>query len=69
MRDLILLLPELVLVGMALALILAARHVQRARSAAAWVIIAVVAALCSLWVFSGEGPKTGFGGTISGDGY
>ena len=32
--DLILLLPELVLVGVALALILVARHVQRARSAA-----------------------------------
>ena len=40
MTDLILLLPELALVSVALALILGARHVQRARSAAAWVIIA-----------------------------
>lgn len=54
---------------MALALILIARHVQRARSAAAWVIIAVVAAMYSGWVFSSGGPKTGFGGTIAGDGY
>jgi NADH-quinone oxidoreductase subunit N len=67
--DLTLLLPELVLVGMALALILVARHVQRARSAAIWVVIAAVAAIFSSWAFSGDGPRTGFGGTIAGDGY
>jgi len=67
--DLILLLPELVLVGMALALILLARHVQRARSAAIGVILAALAAIYSGWAFSGKGPTMGFGGTIAGDGY
>jgi NADH-quinone oxidoreductase subunit N len=67
--DLILLFPELVLVAMALALILIARHVQRAQSAASWVVIAAVVAMCSGWAFPWEGPRTGFGGTIAGDGY
>ncbi|MGH9632815.1 MAG: NADH-quinone oxidoreductase subunit N [Bryobacteraceae bacterium] len=69
MTDVILLLPELVLVGMALALILVARRVQRARSAAIWIVIAAVAAVFSSLVFSGERPRTGLGGTIAGDGY
>lgn len=69
MTDLILLLPELVLVGMALALILIARHVKRAQSAAAWVVIAAVAAIYCGWAFSVEGLAIGFGGTIAGDGY
>ena len=69
MSDLILLLPEMVLVGMALALILIARRVHRARSAAVGVVIAVVAAVCSVWAVSGEGHRSGFGGTIVGDGY
>jgi NADH-quinone oxidoreductase subunit N len=68
-RDLILLLPELVLIGMALALILVARHVERARSAAACVIVAVVVAMYCGWAFSPSGPRIGFGGTIVGDGY
>ena len=69
MTDLLIVLPELVLVGMALALILIARHVQRARSAATWVVIAAIAAICSGWAFSLDGPRTGFGGTIAADGY
>lgn len=69
MTDLVLLLPELVLVSMALALILIARHVKRAQSAAAWVVIAAAAAIYSGWAFTMEGPKIGFGGTIAGDGY
>ena len=69
MRDLILLLPELVLVVMALVLIVIARRVQRTQSVAIWVVIAAAAAICSGWAFAGEGPRTGFGGTIAGDGY
>jgi NADH-quinone oxidoreductase subunit N len=68
--DLRLLVPELVLVGMALALILVARHVKRPQFAAASVVVAAAAAAASsVWIFSLEGPKTGFGGTIAGDGY
>lgn len=69
MSDLILLLPEIVLVFWAVALILLARHVRRARSAAAGVVIAAIAAIGVGWVFSGDGPPTAFDGTIAGDGY
>jgi NADH-quinone oxidoreductase subunit N len=67
--DLRILAPELILVGVALALIVAARHVTRARVAAAAVVIAAIAAACSGWAFSSGGPTTGFGGTVAGDGY
>lgn len=69
MTDLILLVPELVLVGMALVLIVIARRVQRARAAATFVVIAAVAAICSSLVFSSGSARTGFGGTIVGDSY
>ena len=69
MRDLVLLLPELVLIGMALALLVVARRVQRARSAATCVVIAAVVAIYLSWAFGGEAPRGGFGGTIAGDGY
>jgi NADH-quinone oxidoreductase subunit N len=68
-RDLLLLIPELVLVGAALALILVARHVRRAQTAAACVVTAAMAAIFCGWAFSAEAPPTGFGGTITGDGY
>ena len=45
------------------------RSVQRAQSAAIWVVIAAAAAMYSGWAFSGGGPTTGFGGTIAGGGY
>jgi NADH-quinone oxidoreductase subunit N len=67
--DLILILPELVLVSVALVLILVARRVRRARTAAPWVIIAAAVATGSLWAFSPEASTTGFGGTIAGDRY
>jgi NADH-quinone oxidoreductase subunit N len=67
--DLILLVPELVLVGVTLPLIVMARRVHRAKSAAAWVVVAAVVAVYSVWAFSGKGPRSGFGGTIVGDGY
>ena len=69
MTDLILIVPELVLVGAALALILIARHVERAPSAATWVVVAAVAAMGFGWAFSSEGSQIGFRGTIAGDGY
>ena len=70
--DLALLIPELILVGMALVLILAARRIQQAPVAAAGTVVAAVAAaLVSGSVFSwgiGSG-STGFGGMITLDGY
>ena len=69
MTDLVLLLPELILVGTALALILAARRIQKAPVVvASTVLAALAAALASIWLLSG-GPKTGFGGMITLDGY
>ncbi len=69
MKDLILLLPELVLVGVALALIVIARHLNRPHSAAASVVIAAAAAAWAGWAFSADGRRTGFAGTIAGDDY
>src|SRR5713101_9834095 len=54
---------------MALVLIVIARRVQRARAAATVVVSAAVAAICSSLVFSSGSARTGFGGTIVGDGY
>jgi NADH-quinone oxidoreductase subunit N len=67
--DLLILVPELVLVAMALALILVARHVRRAQIAAASVVVAAAVAALSVWLLSLESPRTGFGDTIAGDGY
>jgi NADH-quinone oxidoreductase subunit N len=67
--DLILLVPELVLVGAALVLIVIARHVAHARFAAAWVVIAAAGAIYAGWAFSSGTATTGFEGTIAGDGY
>ena len=69
MRDLILLSPELILVGMALLLLVVARHVKRPQSAAACVVIAAVAAISAERTFSSVVPRTGFGGTLASDGY
>lgn len=69
MKDLIVLLPELVLVGVALTLIVIARHVKHPQLAAASVVIASVAAVCSGWALPADGPRAGFAGTIAGDRY
>lgn len=69
MTDVTLLVPEIVLVAMALALILAARRLERARTAATCVVLAAVAAIGSGWMLSSATPEVGFGGTIAGDGY
>ena len=69
MSDLALLIPELILVGMALALLLAARRIQKTSvSAVATFLAAMAAALASGWASSGS-SQTGFGGMIILDGY
>jgi len=68
-KDLIVLLPELVLVGMALVLIVIARRVTRAQPVAAWVVAAAMGAIAAGWAFSREASTFGFGGTIVSDGY
>ena len=69
MTDLLILLPELILVGVALALIVVARHVRHTRLAAASVVAAAIGAAGAGWVVSLGGATTGFGGTVAGDGY
>ena len=65
MTDVGLLLPELILVGMALVLILAARRIQKAPLAAApTVIAALAAALASAWLLS-ERPITWSGLSVA----
>ena len=69
LSDLALLIPELILVGMALALILAARRIQTTPLAAVGTVLAALAAaLASGWMLS-WGAQTGFGGMITVDGY
>ncbi len=69
LTDVALLLPELILVGTALAFILVARRIQKGRRVAAGTALAAVAAaLVSGWLVAG-GPKIGFGGMITLDGY
>ncbi|MBI3471223.1 MAG: NADH-quinone oxidoreductase subunit N [Candidatus Solibacter usitatus] len=67
--SLALLVPELILAGMALALILAARRIQQTPVAVAGTVLAAMAAaLASVWVLSG-GARAGFEGMIALDGY
>src|SRR5712691_3929467 len=69
MSDLALLIPELILAGMALALILAARRIRNTPVAAVGTVLAAMAAaLASGWALS-WGARTGFGGMITLDGY
>jgi NADH-quinone oxidoreductase subunit N len=69
MTDLTLLISELILAGMALALILVARRTQKTPVAAVGTVFAALAAaLTSAWILSG-GSGTGFGGMIIVDGY
>jgi NADH-quinone oxidoreductase subunit N len=69
MSDLALLIPELILVSMALALILAARRIQKTPVAVGGTVLAAMAAaLASGWVLS-WGARAGFGGMITLDGY
>jgi NADH-quinone oxidoreductase subunit N len=69
MFDLKLLIPELILVSMALILILLARRIQKTAVAAVGTVLAALAAgLASAWLLS-WGRGTGFGGMIVLDGY
>jgi len=69
LKDLGLLWPELILVGAALALILAARRISNAPLVIAGTVLAALfAALGSVWLWSGS-VETGFGGMITVDGY
>jgi len=67
--DLTLLAPELVLVGMALALLVIARRVKHVQSIAALVVAAAAGSILASWVFASQGASTGFGGTVAGDGF
>ena len=67
MSDLLILLPELVLTGASLVLIVAARRVTSAAVAAGVTIVAAVVAVYLGFAFSMEG--LGFGGTVTADGY
>src|SRR5207253_8427970 len=75
MSDLALLVPEMILAGMALALILAARRIQKTSVAVVGTVLAAMAAaLASGWVLSwsaqtGFGGRTGFAGMLTVDGY
>ncbi len=69
MADLALLVPELILVGTALVLILVARRINKAPLvAAATVLAALAAAIVAGLLWSGE-TQTGFGGMFTLDGY
>ncbi|MEE8369106.1 MAG: NADH-quinone oxidoreductase subunit N, partial [Thermoanaerobaculia bacterium] len=69
LSDLALVVPELILVGMALALILLARRIRRGPVAVVGTVLAALAAaLASGWVLPAS-PETGFGGMITQDGY
>jgi NADH-quinone oxidoreductase subunit N len=67
--DVVLVVPELILVGMAVALILVARRIQGARVAVVGTVLAALTApLVSGWLLS-RGAEIGFGGMITLDGY
>ncbi len=69
LSDLALLVPELILVGMALVLILVARRIQKTQAAAIGTVLAALSAgLASAWALSG-GTQVGFGGMLTLDSY
>jgi len=69
LADLVLLVPELILTGTALLLILIARRIRGTPAAmVATVVAALVAGLASGWVVS-SGTQSGFGGMFTVDGY
>jgi NADH-quinone oxidoreductase subunit N len=69
LSDVALLLPELILVGMAIALIVFARRVRNTSVAGMGTVLAAVAAgMSSVWVLA-EGNQIGFGGMLILDGY
>ena len=69
MKDLTLLVPELVLAGMALILLVIARHVTRAKWITAVVVGAAAGSVVAGWALASPGATTAFGGTVAGDGF
>ena len=69
MSDLSLLVPELILAGMTLALILAARRIQKTSAALVGTVLAAMAAALAAGLVLSGGDRTGFGGMIAVDGY
>ncbi len=69
LSDVALLVPELILVGMALALIVFARRVRNTSVAGTGTVIAAVAAGISSVTVLAEGTQIGFGGMLILDGY
>lgn len=68
-NEMLLLLPELILIGASLAMILAARRIDQAPWVASGTIVAALAAaFAAAWLLS-TGPKTGFGGMFTVDSY
>jgi len=65
--DVLLLVPEIVLVAAALGLLLVARRLERARAAATLVVLTAGAAMAA--GFAWPSPEAGFGGILAGDGY
>jgi NADH-quinone oxidoreductase subunit N len=68
-RDLSLLVPEIVLSTVSLLLIVAARRLHRARPAALVVVAAAIVSIVSGILVTGAAPDIGFKGTLAGDGY
>jgi NADH-quinone oxidoreductase subunit N len=66
--DLILIVPELILSGMAVALILVARRIRKTRVSEIATVLAAIGAAASVRISSG-GARIGFGGMIAADGY
>ena len=67
--DLALVIPELILIGTALVIILLARRIRRGPVAAVGTVLAALAAaLAAAWVLPSD-TETGFGGMIVQDGY
>jgi NADH-quinone oxidoreductase subunit N len=69
--NLVLLLPELILSGAAVLLVLIARRLRLrdVRSVVPWVVATAIMAASSVWAFPHDVSVTGFGGTITGDPY
>jgi len=67
--DLALLVPELILVSVALALILAARRIQGSQIAVAATVLAALAAVLVSGFSLSSGPSTAFGGMLTRDSY
>jgi len=67
--DVTLLIPELILVSVALVLLLAARRIREGQLASVGTVVAALAAAVAAWRGLAWGTTTGFGGMLALDGY